>query len=158
MHRLLLWLWRVLPMGTWLRWQLERFLAPSHQVGVHGVLFDEACRVLLAHHTYRTGAFVWSLPGGWIEHGEDPGDGMARELREETGLVAQQPQLLGVRRSRARPSALTLVYAARTTGTFRPSAEVDAIRWVEIDELPLEILSRYGDWIRLAIPSPSGRG
>jgi ADP-ribose pyrophosphatase YjhB (NUDIX family) len=155
MHRLLLWLWRWLPMGTRLRWFVERTLVANHQLGACLIAFDEAGRVLLAHHTYRH-QFAWSLPAGWIEHAEDPAAAATRELREETGLVARDVKLVAARRSRGRPSALTLVYAARVDGgTFRPSAEVDQIRWVEVEELPPEILSRYGDWIRAAAPTSS---
>jgi 8-oxo-dGTP diphosphatase len=149
MHRLLLWLWRWLPLGTTLRWLIERTLTASYQIGVHAVAFDDQGRVLLAHHTYRH-VFAWGLPGGWLSRHEDPEVAIVRELREETGLVADQPRLLGVRRSSTRPSALTLVYAVRVSGDFRRSDEVDAVRWVEPDDLPPEILNRYGDWIRAA--------
>jgi ADP-ribose pyrophosphatase YjhB (NUDIX family) len=152
MHRLLLWLWRWLPMGTSLRWLIERCLTANYQIGVQAVAFDQQGRVLLAHHTYRH-AFPWGLPGGWLDRHEDPEAAVVRELREETGLVADEPRLLGVRRSRARPSALTLVYAVRVRGQFRRSAEVDAVRWLEVEELPVEILTRYGDWIRVAATS-----
>lgn len=154
MHRLLLWLWRWLPLPVVLRWLIERALSPSHQVGVHAVAFDGGGRVLLAHHTYRRD-LVWGLPGGWVEHGEHPADAVVRELREETGLVAAEPRLLGVRRSPSRPSAMTLIYAVDASGRFRPSAEVDAVRWVRVEELPPEILARYGDWIRAVAPTSS---
>jgi ADP-ribose pyrophosphatase YjhB (NUDIX family) len=151
-HRLLLWLWRWLPLGTELRWLIERTLTASYRIGVQVVVFDEQGRVMLAHHTYRQ-QFAWGLPGGWLSRAEDPEDAVARELREETGLVVDQPRLLGVRRSRARGSALSLVYAVRVSGEFRPSDEVDAVRWVDVDDLPDEIMSRYGPWIRGAAPT-----
>ena len=38
---------------------------------------------------------MWELPGGGLEHGELPQDGLAREIREEMGLtitaIEQQP-------------------------------------------------------------------
>jgi ADP-ribose pyrophosphatase YjhB (NUDIX family) len=32
---------------------------------------------------------VWTLPGGGLDHGEDPHEAVVREIREETGLDAQ---------------------------------------------------------------------
>ncbi|MFI6783132.1 NUDIX hydrolase [Micromonospora sp. NPDC050276] len=38
----------------------------------------------------------WTLPGGGVEHAEDPFDAVVREVAEETGYEAQVEQLLGV--------------------------------------------------------------
>jgi 8-oxo-dGTP diphosphatase len=38
----------------------------------------------------------WTLPGGRVEHGEDPYDAVVREVAEETGYAVEVTRLLGV--------------------------------------------------------------
>src|SRR5215470_819150 len=52
--------------------------------GVSACIFDEAGRVLLAHHV---DSGIWALPGGAVEPDEDPAVAMAREAREELGIA-----------------------------------------------------------------------
>ena len=62
--------------------------------GAANVVTDGDGRVLLVHHTY--GRRNWELPGGLGEADETPAENAARELREETGLVAGSLTLTGV--------------------------------------------------------------
>ena len=63
-------------------------------VGVFAAIFDAAQRVLCVRHNY--GARDWGMPGGKVEPGEDPLTGIEREVFEESGIVAEITQLVGV--------------------------------------------------------------
>ena len=54
-------------------------------VGVGGVAFVDG-RVLLIKRRFEPLAGRWSLPGGALEVGETLAEGLAREMKEETGL------------------------------------------------------------------------
>ena len=54
-------------------------------VGVGGVVFVDG-RVLLIKRRFEPLAGRWSLPGGALEVGETLAEGLAREMKEETGL------------------------------------------------------------------------
>ncbi|MET9283636.1 NUDIX hydrolase [Nocardia beijingensis] len=61
-------------------------------------------RVLLARHVSGSGETNWTLPGGGVEHAEDPFDAVTREFAEETGCHGVVERLLGVD-SRVIPAA-----------------------------------------------------
>ena len=52
--------------------------------------------VLLARIAPHIRVDAWALPGGGIDHGEDPRDALRREVLEETGLHAEPGRLLDV--------------------------------------------------------------
>ncbi|MGY0067330.1 NUDIX hydrolase [Streptomyces sp. QTS137] len=53
-------------------------------------------QLLLARSPVPGGAPEWVLPGGGMEHGEDPYDTVRREVEEETGYRVEVTGLLGV--------------------------------------------------------------
>jgi len=64
-------------------------------VGV-GAIIIEASRVLLVKRAHPPLQAQWSIPGGVLEIGEMIREAAVREAREETGLVVEPEDLLGV--------------------------------------------------------------
>ena len=62
-------------------------LEPLRRIAAYAVCTDSADRVLLVRASPRSGTpGVWSLPGGAVDHGEDPNHTVVRETAAETGL------------------------------------------------------------------------
>lgn len=58
----------------------------TYRISVKALIKDEDGRILLI----REDDGRWELPGGGLEHGEDPRTGLAREVEEEIGLKVEQ--------------------------------------------------------------------
>jgi ADP-ribose pyrophosphatase YjhB (NUDIX family) len=69
--------------------------ATTFRLAAYAVCLD-GDRVLLAHYVPPEGPTHWTLPGGGVDHGEDPFDTVIRELAEETGCDGVVERLLGV--------------------------------------------------------------
>jgi 8-oxo-dGTP diphosphatase len=62
-------------------------LEPLRRIAAYAVSTDPLGRVLLVRASPRSGTpGVWSLPGGAVDHGEDPNHTVVRETAAETGL------------------------------------------------------------------------
>ena len=66
---------------------------PTKRVIAQGLLRDEQGRVLLCRLTYKR---EWDLPGGVVEVGEAPAEGLVRELEEELGVTLEVKGLVTV--------------------------------------------------------------
>jgi 8-oxo-dGTP diphosphatase len=125
--------------------------APLKQrVAVYGVCEDPDGRVLLVRAAkYLSVAGRWFLPGGGIDHGEDPVDALRREFAEETGLDIEVGSLRGVISDVFTIPNGTVLHTVRIVygidsyrGDLRDEADgsSDAARWLgpdQITELPL---------------------
>jgi 8-oxo-dGTP diphosphatase len=64
-------------------------LEPLRRIAAYAVATDPDGRILLVRASSRSGTpGVWSLPGGAVDHGEDPNHTVVRETAAETGLSA----------------------------------------------------------------------
>ena len=77
--------------AAWQAFRLEEGYA-TPKVDVRAVVF-QAGRLLLVRERQDG---LWSLPGGWADPGESPGEMAARETLEETGFVVRPVKLLAV--------------------------------------------------------------
>jgi 8-oxo-dGTP diphosphatase len=64
-------------------------------VGVGAVIIEDG-RVVLVKRAHPPLQAEWSIPGGVLEVGELVRDAAIREAREETGLIVEPRELLGV--------------------------------------------------------------
>ena len=58
-------------------------------------LQDEAHIVLIRQYRYALDRWIWELPAGSLDEGEDPAVAAARECEEEIGLVPDRLEFLG---------------------------------------------------------------
>ncbi len=100
--------------------------------------------------TAPTKPLHWDLPGGNVDHGEDPTDGITREILEETGLVVKDVEPFDVSAIVEADGKhwVTICYTARAVSTdIVLSYEHDEWKWVrpaEFLELKIsEKLQRY---------------
>jgi ADP-ribose pyrophosphatase YjhB (NUDIX family) len=107
-------------------------------VAVGAFLFDQSGRVLLVQRGQPPGEGLWTVPGGKLEAGETLAQAIAREVREETGLVAEiGPLVCVVERIAERYHYVILDYLARpVAGSLDPGSDVEAARFVDDAELP----------------------
>jgi ADP-ribose pyrophosphatase YjhB (NUDIX family) len=94
----------------------------------------------------------WFLPGGGIQHGENPTQALHREITEETGLtVVLGPLLTVLSDVRQLPEGtslhtLRLIYrVAKWTGTLQAEVNgtTDDVQWFTRGELAHLPLARY---------------
>ena len=79
----------IAPTGRPAHYGLVRF--NNRAVGVLP-LYDDGTVPLVGQARFAIGSYSWEMPEGGVPFGEDPLDGARRELREETGLIAENWQ------------------------------------------------------------------
>ena len=79
----------------------------------------------------------WTFPKGKLIDGEDDETAALREVEEETGLRCRIGRHVGAVTyldSRGRPKVVRCFEMLPDGGAFAPTDEVDALRWVPVDE------------------------
>ena len=121
-----------------------------HHPGAAAVVpIDAEGRVCLVRQ-YRIGIedFMWEIPAGKLDAGEPPAACAVRELKEETGIVADQWTSLGL--FIPAPGIYTEIiylYLARSLHVGKPAPDADEdleLQWLPLDEALQRVLN--GEW------------
>jgi NADH pyrophosphatase NudC (nudix superfamily) len=129
------------PTGHWTHW--------DNPLPVLAALVELDGRILLARNAaWPEGWFA--LITGFMERGETPEQGIARELKEETDLDAQEIKLIGVYEF-TRKNELIIAYHVKATGEVKLSEELVDYRLVAPEKLrpwPTGTGYAMADWMR----------
>jgi ADP-ribose pyrophosphatase YjhB (NUDIX family) len=112
-------------------------------VGV-GAIIIEGSRVLLVKRAHPPLQAEWSIPGGVLEVGELVRETAIREAREETGLIVEPGELLGVYDRVLRNLEKRVQYhyvlvdflCRRVAGDLAAASDAAEVRWFTPEELP----------------------
>lgn len=89
--------------------------------------------------THPTLAGYYDLPGGMIEPGEEPGVGVRREVREETGIVADSADVLYATTmmigKQSHPTLLYVIRIQAVSPDVELSREHSAFEWADLSKL-----------------------
>ena len=113
-------------------------------VGV-GAIIVEGDRVLLVKRAHPPIQGQWSIPGGVLEVGEMVREAAVREAREETGLIVEPGELLGVYDRILRDGERRVQYhyvlidflCRPVGGELLAASDAAEARWFTREQLPL---------------------
>jgi 8-oxo-dGTP diphosphatase len=112
-------------------------------VGVGAVIIEEN-RVVLVKRAHPPLQAQWSIPGGVLEVGELVREAAVREAREETGLIVEPGELLGVYDRVLRDPEQRVQYhyvlidflCRRAGGELFAASDAAEVGWFTMGELP----------------------
>jgi ADP-ribose pyrophosphatase YjhB (NUDIX family) len=109
-------------------------------VGAAVVVFNDDGELLMVRRgPTATRAGLWSIPAGYVDYGEDVRDAAARELLEETGLIADIGDVVFAASNFHDPAKLTVgIWFAGTVigGSLEAGDDADDVAWFNLDDLP----------------------
>jgi len=112
-------------------------------IGVGSIIIEDD-RVVLVKRAHPPIQGQWSIPGGVLEIGEFVREAAIREAQEETGLIVEPGELLGVFDRILRDPDKRVQYhyvlidflCRRVGGELRAASDAAEVRWFAPDELP----------------------
>jgi 8-oxo-dGTP diphosphatase len=112
-------------------------------VGVGAIIIENG-RVVLVKRAHPPLQAEWSIPGGVLEVGELVREAAIREAREETGLIVETRELLGVYERILRNPEERVQYhyvlidflCHWVAGDLAAASDAAEVRWFTRDELP----------------------
>jgi ADP-ribose pyrophosphatase YjhB (NUDIX family) len=122
---------------------MKREFPEQPLVGI-GAVIIEGSRVVLVKRAHPPIQGQWSIPGGALEVGEVVREAAVREAREETGLIVEAGELLGVFDRVLRDAASRVQYhyvlidflCRPVGGRLLAASDASEVRWFTREHLP----------------------
>jgi 8-oxo-dGTP diphosphatase len=116
----------------------------NHKLAAKAFISNEKGEILLVkrdpNNIQAPGS--WEIPGGRLEEGEDPKEGLKREVKEETGLEIEIIIPFSTRhftRTNGQLIDLIIYYAKNKWGKVKLSEEHTEFEWVKLSNLKEKI-------------------
>ncbi len=135
--------------NTWIKVTEYNVLNPSGKSGIYGVVSFKGLAIgilpldkdyntwLVGQWRYPLKQYSWEIPEGGGNLSIDPVETAKRELKEETGLIAEQYQeLCRMNTSNSVCDELAIIYIA--TGLTQAQAEPEDTEDLKVKKLPFE--------------------
>lgn len=121
---------------------MRRFYPDQPVIGVGAVLICKG-KILLEKRKGEPGRGKWSIPGGLVELGERIEETVIREVKEETGLDVESPELIDVVDNisvdddgRVRYHFVIVDYFVKLKGgTLKAADDAEELRWVAFNQV-----------------------
>jgi 8-oxo-dGTP diphosphatase len=133
---------------------------PRPMVTVDAVVFaffGNKAKLLLVNRAKEPFKGRWAIPGGFIELDEELEEAVARELREETGLMdvlLRQMHTFGKIGRDPRGRQITVAFmgiATKGKSKIKGGDDAAKARWFDIDKLPEDMAFDHSEVARFAI-------
>jgi ADP-ribose pyrophosphatase YjhB (NUDIX family) len=126
------------------------------RMGSAGILVNEHGQVLLIR---RNDTRTFAPPGGGLEAGELPSENAAREVREETGIIAMPVRLVGLYYWQPHKVGFLAFYfrCLRRGGELQPSLESPQVGFFPTNPLPRPMLPVHRQRVQQALTHAGGR-
>ncbi|MEM7693931.1 MAG: NUDIX hydrolase [Pseudomonadota bacterium] len=133
------------------------FVAYDNPKIVVGAVVHYGASVLLCRRAIEPSRGLWTIPAGYMEHGETPDDGARREAHEEAAARIVIDGLLAVY-AITRIGQVQLIYRAHLASpAFAPGPETLELGLFAPDEIPWDDLAfPTVRWALTQAPEPGG--
>jgi 8-oxo-dGTP pyrophosphatase MutT (NUDIX family) len=135
--------------NPWISVTEHRVIKPSGGEGIYGVvhfknraigvlpLDEEGCTWLVGQYRYTLNGYSWEIPEGGGRLDEEPLAAAKRELKEETGMEADEwREILRMHLSNSVTDELAIVYLAR--GLRMGAAQPEDTEQLQVRRVPFE--------------------
>ena len=107
-----------------------------------GVLVIDKDKALIIKRGEEPNKFLWSIPGGLVEIGEELEEAAIREVKEEMGIDIKIEKMIGIfncinrNKNEIKYHYVIIDYIAREfTGSIKTNKEILDFKWMKFNEL-----------------------